>query len=330
MTSPKVSILIPAYNRADLLRLTLESALRQTFDDYEIVVVDDGSTDDTAAVVRSVAPGARYIYQENQGIPEVLNRCVRETRGEYVQFLGSDDLLMPDTLARSAALLDAHPNVGLVHGAAAIIDSAGNQRYISRPAFAQGDYVRSGRDEIRDLLLSNHIAATTVMARRACLIEAGLFDARLKLYEDWNLWTRIARRHDIAYLHEPLACYRVHFGPCGSVFAGASARQIDRYRRLHLAELLSDPSLRSDRGRAIANHHMVVARRACETSEMWYARAEALRAAVSHYATTPVALRLLARTFAPGWLIRRWRDRRAQPPTAETEATAAVASGVSE
>lgn len=328
MTTPRVSILIPAYNRAELLRLTLESALRQTIDDYEIVVVDDGSTDDTAAVVRSIAPSARYIYQDNQGIPEVLNRCVRETRGEYVQFLGSDDLLLPDTLARSAAVLDSHPRVALVHGAATIIDGAGKERYISRPPFVKGDYVRSGREEIGDLLFSNHIVATTVMARRSCLIEAGLFDARLKLYEDWNLWTRIARRHDIAYLDQPLACYRVHFGPTGSVFAGASAREIDRYRRMHLNEVLRDEEFRGLRRRAMARHHMVVARRACESNEFWYARAESVRAA-AHPAAAPAAIALFARTFAPSGLVRRWRASHEQPPT-DTDVTAAVASGVSE
>ena len=143
MSTPKVSVVIPTYNRAHLIGETLESVLAQTFGDYEIVVVDDGSTDDTRSVVEKVAPQARYIYQENTGIPEVLNVCIREARGEYIQHLGSDDVLIEDTLARSVALLDAYPDVAMVHGAAWLIDEASKRFSVSRPNFATGDYIRS-------------------------------------------------------------------------------------------------------------------------------------------------------------------------------------------
>ncbi|HEY5640729.1 MAG TPA: glycosyltransferase [Dehalococcoidia bacterium] len=314
MSKPKVSVIIPTYNRAHLIRETLKSVLAQTFRDYEIVVVDDGSTDDTGSVVAKVTPEARYIYQENTGIPEVLNVCIREARGEYVQHLGSDDLLVDDTLARSAALLDAHPNVAMVHGAAWLIDQTGKRQSIMRPEFATGDYIRSGREEIRDLLLSNHVVAPTVMARRQVMMGAGLYDARFGLYEDWNLWTRIAKQHDVAYSHDPLVSYRVHSGPSGSIFHTASARDIDRYRRMHLDEVLEDPSLRDIyagvRGRALALHHLAVARRAGETGEAWYARRAAVKAALRHPSAVPAAARLLARTLAPAPLIRLVRGRR--------------------
>lgn len=314
MSKPKVSVIIPTYNRAHLIGETLESVLAQTFRDYEIVVVDDGSTDDTGSVVAKVAPEARYIYQENTGIPEVLNVCIREARGEYVQHLGSDDLLVEDTLARSAALLDAHPNVAMVHGAAWLIDETGKRLSVLRPDFAAGDYIRSGREEIRDLLLSNHVVAPTVMARRQVMVEAGLYDARFGLYEDWNLWTRIARKHDVAYSHDPLVSYRVHSGPSGSIFHTASARDIDRYRRMHLNEVLEDPSLRDVyagvRRKAMALHHLAVGQRAVETGETWYARRAAVKAALRHPSAVPMAVRLFARTLAPAPLIRLVRGRR--------------------
>jgi glycosyltransferase involved in cell wall biosynthesis len=320
MSNPKVTVIIPTYNRANLIGETLESVHAQTFGDYEIVIVDDGSTDDTHSVVRRVAPEARYIYQENMGIPGVINVCVRESRGDYIQHLGSDDLLEPQALARAAAVLDANPKVALVHGAAWLIDDAGRRLSISRPPFAKDDYVRSGHEEIRDLLFSNHVVATTVVARRQVMLDVGLFDDRFGLYEDWNLWTRIARKHDIAYLHEPQASYRVHLGPSGSIFQKATTRQIDRFRRMHLDDVLKDPELRDVfagvRRKALARHHVVVGRRACEGNELWYARWEALKAAASHPSAVPAASAIFGRTLVPaplvGWVRRRrMRARRA-------------------
>jgi glycosyltransferase involved in cell wall biosynthesis len=313
MSAPKVTIVIPTYNRARFISETLESAMRQTYKDYEVLVVDDGSTDDTAAVVKRVAPGARYVYQENTGIPEVLNVCVREARGEYVHFLGSDDILFPETIERSAAVLDAHPGVGFVHGAALLIDELGRTISVLRPPFAAGDYIRSGREEIGDLLFSNHIVAVTVMARRDCLLEAGLFDARFGLYEDWNLWTKVAKRHDVAYLNDPLTYYRVHFGPAGSVFAKAKPCEIARYRRMHLDEVLEDEVLRGEfshvRHRVLARHHLVIARRAREVGQNGYARREALLAALWHPFAAPAAFSLAARTLVPARIAAKVRQR---------------------
>jgi len=231
-------------------------------------------------------------------------------------------VLIEDTLARSVALLDAHPDVALVHGAAWLIDGASKRFSVSRPNFATGDYIRSGREEIRDLLFSNHIVAPTVMVRRQVMLETGLFDARFGLYEDWNLWTRIARKHDIAYCHDPLVNYRVHSGPSGSIFHTASTHDIDLYRRMHLDEVLNDPSLRDVfagvKRRALALHHMVVGKRGCETGEMWYARRSAVKAAFSHPSAAPAAVRLFARTLAPTPLVnfvRRRREKRSQTLT---------------
>jgi len=312
MTLPKVSIIIPAYNRGHLIDITLRTAINQTYrGSYEIVVVDDGSTDDTAAVVRSVAPGARYIYQDNVGIPEVLNRCVAHARGEYIAFLGSDDALVPEALERQAAVLDANPAVGIVHGAAWLIDGDGRLLRIEKPRFATGDYVRSGRDEIGDLLMSNHIVATTVMVRKRCFDECGPFDRRFSLYEDWNMWTRILKQWDIGYLNEPLAYYRVHTGQAGSIFRMAAPRILEANRRLHIEAVLADPDVGARyahlRHRAYARHHNMVAVRALDEGHWWYGRSQAVRA----IAANPVDVRsgasnlaLLARSLLPRPVLR--------------------------
>ena len=170
------------------------------------------------------------------------------------------------------------------------------------------------------------------MARREVLLEVGMFDARFGLYEDWNLWTRIARRYDIAYVHEPLVNYRVHIGPSGSVFQTSSTEDIDHYRRMHLDQVLNDPELRDVfagvRREAYARHHIVVGKRACESGQPWYARREALKAALTHPAAILGAAKVLARTFAPGPLVD-WVRRRRETQTHST-ARKATAQGASE
>jgi GT2 family glycosyltransferase len=308
--APKVSIIIPAYNRAHLIGATLRSALRQTYTDYEIVVVDDGSTDDTESVVRSIAPMARYISQANVGIPEVLNVCVRAAAGEYIAFLGSDDALAPKALEKQAAVLDANPTVGIVHGQAWLIDEQGTLTELQKPAFATQSYVRSGREEIEDLLMSNHIVATTVMVRKQCFDDVGYFDGRFGLYEDWNMWTRIFKQWDAGYVHEPLAFYRVHHGKSGSIFKKAAPRKLESYRRIQVSDILNDPDIgpqvRHLRRRSYARHHYTVAMHSLESGARWYGRWHALRAVLWGLpadGTSSSALRVLFRSFLPKRLI---------------------------
>lgn len=327
MKTPKVSIIIPTYQRAHLIGLTLESALRQTYTDYEIVVIDDGSTDNTAEVVRSIAPNARYIWQKNVGIPEVLNVCVREARGEYISFLGSDDALAPTALEKEAAVLDANPKVGLVHSAAWLMDEAGRLTQLLRPPFARESYVRSGNVNIRagyaeiaDLLMSNHIVATTVMVRSRCFDECGFFDQRFGLYEDWNMWTRIFKRWDAAYVHHPLAFYRVHGGEAGSIFRKADPRDLARYRRMHLDQVLADPEIGASyqhlRRRALAKHHYTVAMHAFNAGDGMYGRWNAMQALAAR--PSRAAAWLLAKNLAPSFALN--AARRLKRPADEMQA----------
>jgi glycosyltransferase involved in cell wall biosynthesis len=302
VSAPKVTIIIPTYQRAHLIGLTLESALRQTYaGGYEILVIDDGSTDNTADVVRSTAPNARYIWQQNVGIPEVLNVCVREARGEYISFLGSDDALARTALEKEATVLDANPKVGLVHSAAWLMDEAGRLTQLLHPPFARESYLRLGRAEIADLLMSNHIVATTVMVRKRCFQVCGYFDRRFGLYEDWNMWTRIFKRWDAAYIHEPLAFYRVHGGEAGSIFRKADPRDLARYRRMHVEQILGDPEVGAGykhlRRRAMAKHHYIVAMHAFNSGASMYGRWHALQSLAARPSTA--AAWLLAKSLAP-------------------------------
>jgi glycosyltransferase involved in cell wall biosynthesis len=308
MADPKVSVVIPTYNRADLIRLTLESVQRQSFPDYEIVVIDDGSTDGTDRVVAEQAPEARYLWQENVGIPEAINACVRAARGEYIAFLGSDDALLPGALERQVAALDSNPRVGMVHGAAWLMDETGRLTEILRPRFAKGDYVRSGDEERVDLLFSNHIVAPTVMIRRKCFDDAGMFDLRFGLYEDWNMWNRVLQHWDIAYIHQPVTCYRVHGGKAGSIFHTADPRRLERFRRLCLEEALDavEPAARNKAKRAAwARHYYTVALQGFDRKDNWFGRRNALRAILADPPGKAArdSARMLARSLLPPFLL---------------------------
>jgi glycosyltransferase involved in cell wall biosynthesis len=280
---PKVSVVVPTYNRAHLLRTCLESIARQTYHDFEIVVVDDGSADDTTEVVAAFAPLARYFWQENQGIPGALNRGVREARGEYVSFVASDDALVAEALEAEVRVLQENPSVGLVYGQAWEMNEKGRVISVRKPGFAQGSYIRSGREEIRDLLFADHITCSTVMVRRSCLDDVGLFDPKYSpLGEDWDMWTRIAKKYDVAYIAKPLGIYLDHAGPAGNIYGKIDPWTLERLRRLYVEQVVQDPEIghlyQGMRGKAFARHHSVVASRAYQAREMGLARSHIRRA----------------------------------------------------
>lgn len=315
MSDPKVSVVIPTYNRADLIGLALKSVQRQSYRDYEIVVIDDGSKDGTDAVVAAQAPEARYTWQENVGIPEAINVCVRAARGEYIAFLGSDDALLPGAFERQVAALDKNPNAGMVHGAAWLMDEDGRLTEILRPRFARADYVRDGLAERVDLLFTNHIVAPTVMIRRQCFADAGLFDLRFGLYEDWNMWNRVLKTWDAAYIHEPVTCYRVHGGDAGSIFHTADPRRLEGFRRLCLEEALAamDPDVVKRHARsAWARHYYTVALQGFDRGDDWFGRRNALRSMLSDPfgATGRGSAKMLARSLLPRFVADRLRGRR--------------------
>ncbi len=206
---PRVSVIVPAYNAAAYLPYALDSVLAQTFAGWEIVAVDDGSTDRTAAVIESYQPAlrgrCRYIHQPNRGLPAARNAGMRAARGDLIALLDADDVWLPHRLERGVRLLDAHPDVALVHARVARIDARGavigqlkvTPRYLSGN-IARHIYTRRA-----------HIVCPTVMFRRRCLDTAGWFDENMRATEDRDLWFRIALRYRIAYINEVLAYYRL-------------------------------------------------------------------------------------------------------------------------
>ncbi len=207
--TPRVSVCIPSYNYAIYLPETLDSILAQTFQDYEIVLVDDASKDDSQAIAEGYArryPDKVRVFTHpgriNRGISATCNLAIEKSRGEYLAWLGSDDTWYPDKLACQVDELDRHPAAGLTYSYADVVDSKGMKT---------GEVM--GRDMTQDLLpmlvAGNFVPHLTAIHRRACLAKTGFYDETLQ-YSDWDMWLKMANFFPIRFIDQPLAMYRVH------------------------------------------------------------------------------------------------------------------------
>jgi glycosyltransferase involved in cell wall biosynthesis len=209
---PIVSFVVPCYNYGRFVRQAVGSLLDQTFEALEVIVIDNASTDNSSQVLEQYDdhPRVRVIRrQKNLGHVASLNEGFRLARGRLIGVMDADDFCVrADAVARQVAVFDEHPEVGLVYSALSIVDENGRQFRELRPADA--DRVRSGFDEMSELILRNYIHHSGTLIRRQCHAELGEYDRRLPHSCDWDRWLRIAARHSIAYLSEPLYAYRMH------------------------------------------------------------------------------------------------------------------------
>jgi glycosyltransferase involved in cell wall biosynthesis len=211
MSAPKVSVVMASYNMARYLPAAIDSALSQDYPDFELVLLDDGSTDGTPDVVRRYGDRLRYHYQPNAGVAQACCRAIDFAGGEYLQLLDADDTLHPGALRCNAAMLDKYPSAALAYGEALVIDEEGRvfdkrtaPRWIARAGLVPSEAA------FRELLRGCHITNSTVMVRHSIFDTIAPFQAEAVPGEDWDLWMRIAAEHDLAYTPEPLASYRVH------------------------------------------------------------------------------------------------------------------------
>lgn len=230
---PTVSVIIPAYNHARFLGEALESVLAQTYKDCEIVVVDDGSTDDTRTVATSYAPRVRYYFQPHGGEGNARNAGIRVTSGRYVAFLDADDTWAPEKLAKQVAYLDAHPEVGVVFTSYLKTDEAGKPLTVEPKRFP---YTRSA---FETMLIWPYGSMNVAVVRRTCLDRVGGFDETLLFGTDWDIWLRVAQHYGMANLDQPLATYRQS---AGSVSRGPRRREAPAMFRRVLDKLFADPT----------------------------------------------------------------------------------------
>lgn len=202
---PKVSVVIPAYNAMKYLPTTLDSVLQQTFTDFEVLIVNDGSTDSISVWFATVNDDrVRLISQANQGLPGARNTGIKDARGEYIAFLDADDLWEPTKLEKQVQCLDAKPEVGLVYAWTLLIDRHGNSLGTVTAAQVQGNVWEQ-------LLLGDVVGSgSAAMVRRSCFDRVGLFDPELTSIEDCDMWVRIAADYQFAVIKEVLVRYRQH------------------------------------------------------------------------------------------------------------------------
>lgn len=202
---PKVSVIIPTYNRANLVREAIKSVLNQTYRNFEIIVVDDGSTDDTGKLVGSFNSKIKYFYQENTGLPaKARNRGILEARGEYIAFLDSDDKWVKDKLAGQMDIFNRFPWIDLVFTGVIIIDKKGN--VLKRK---KGKFIR--KNVLLHLVKSgSFVTNSSVVVRKTALLKVGSLDEdpRIRGSEDFFLWVKLAVNCNFYLVPELLTVYR--------------------------------------------------------------------------------------------------------------------------
>lgn len=204
----KVSVIIPTYNRAKYLKDAIESVLGQKYQNLEIIIVDDGSKDDTAQIVKSFSSSKiKYIYQANQGRSKARNRAIKLAKGEYIAFLDSDDIFLPGKIQKQVALLDKNSQYAMIYCSAQAVNSQGRKLYPVYRANLSG-WIYS---EIA-FYLPLTIILPTVMVRKDILFKVGLFDENMARFEDIDLWRRISKRYQILGIDEILCIIRRHRG----------------------------------------------------------------------------------------------------------------------
>jgi glycosyltransferase involved in cell wall biosynthesis len=245
VAEPLVSVILPVYNREALIARAVESVLAQTWRPLELLVVDDGSTDGTRAVLETFGDRITVLEQRHGGAYAARNLALRHAHGQLVAFIDSDDVWLPDKLSRQVPLLQ-RPEVGLVFGDALHVPERKRTCFqVSPPA--------RGRTADR-FAFANFVPTITVLARRSCLEDAGGFSEENEISCDYLMWFRIALRHELDYVDDVVAEYTVHPGGISydlgraiasrmSLFSNELQRTDDPVRRALLQRLLFNLSL---------------------------------------------------------------------------------------
>jgi glycosyltransferase involved in cell wall biosynthesis len=214
----EVAVIIPCYNAAPYLARALDSVFAQTYRDYSVYVIDDGSSDDTAAVLRSYDGRIVRLQQEHSGQAAARNRGIQMSDSPYVAFLDADDEWLPEKLERQVAMFHEAPSKGMIYSDCFTSgDSRSAGSYFARIGTPTGGRV------FEQFLRTCGVFTPTVIVRRECLLDVGLFDETFHVGEDYNLWLRIAARWEVGVIPEVLVIR--HFTP-GSLTLTASREQV--------------------------------------------------------------------------------------------------------
>ena len=249
---PTVSVIIPSYNYGRYIESSIESALAQTYPISEIIVVDDGSTDETESVVGGFGEQVRYIRLDHTGVSAARNRGVAESTGELLAFLDADDIWLPEKIAKQVARF-SDPEIGLVYCGMQEFDSASGEPLELQLNGAEGWVAH------QHVLFEGEIidaGGRAIMVSREAFDNVGGFDTCLRNGEDWEFCFRIAQRYKVGYVREALVDYRIHIANVTKDVA-----EMERSMLIALGKIFEteDEALRRVRRRSYGNIHKVLA-----------------------------------------------------------------------
>jgi len=252
ISEPSVSVVMPAYNAARYIAGAIRSVIDQTFSNWELIIVDDGSQDETAAIIKPFLDDARisYIHKENGGAATARNVGIKVSHGNLIAFLDADDLWVPEKLARQLDCFEKYPEIGICGTGMMLIDS--NGKITSQgtvPAFHGNPFPK-----ILEYSLAN---MSTAMIRREVFEKAGLFDETLGTApEDYEFWLRAGKHALFHVTAEPLACYRQGHGSC-------SDRYAEKRRELAMNVIIPRFLKEQDGRKYVKWHHLRRMRASC-------------------------------------------------------------------
>jgi len=220
MNNPKVSVIIPVYNGEQYIAQAIKSALSQTYNNVEVLVINDGSTDNTYTKIKPWLPSVKYVYQENKGLAAARNTGIRNSTGELIGFLDHDDLWLPEKLEIQVNYLLKHKDISLVHSKTEMKYEGNIERIPDPPLSKAIDKC------FKELFFRNQIAGATVLLKKSCLDQIGLFDERMFFGEDYELWLRMSRFFLIGYIDRVLYLYRQHSSNMSTNFERALLGEI--------------------------------------------------------------------------------------------------------
>jgi len=228
----KISVIIPTHNRAHILERALRSVQAQGLEPFEIIVVDDGSTDETPDLVGRLFPDIHYIWQENQGVSNARNRGIEASKGDWLAFLDSDDEWLPTKLAAQKLALEAKPAVKICHSEEIWIRNG-------RRVNAMKKHAKTGGYIFNQCLPLCVISPSSVIIHRTIFDQVGLFDETLPACEDYDLWLRICARHPVQFIETPqIIKYGGHEDQLSHRHWG-----MDRFRIRALEKIIQDPGI---------------------------------------------------------------------------------------
>jgi glycosyltransferase involved in cell wall biosynthesis len=302
---PILSVIIPAYNVEQYIREAVDSALQQTFQDIEVIVIDDGSTDGTNSIVRSISDQRLVIMEQaNGGLGAARNAGIRKAAGKYLGLLDGDDVWLPQKAEAHIPVMEKDENICI---------SFSNMKYIDENGQYSGQLLISRYSEptMDDLMLKNHITPTSAILRTSSIVEAGLFDEHIPGCEDYEMWVRMLHRTKMRAVHIPrvLAAYRVRGSSLSHDF---DAHLMHADKAMGRVEAAIPEFAGDKRRRAYAEWCRVCSRKALSAGQIevaWRLAAKALRAYPTLAVKDARAFGTLAILLAEKACPARWRGR---------------------